>query len=220
MSDPRTLREMAKQTVNEMIERLPPRTMKPIVICCSQMWKPHIDALVPALEARAKRDQAVLHVFEPNFKFHRADVIQKPEHERLQSRSYRDRIEGLVHAHRRKIRQVAVQGGRCVIFNPLGYIGPNTALELAWASEYDMVVLAFTNHHEWLDKAGKKAHPRDGVTVTDGEECYNAFIDCVFIDDPQYKLPTPSTDKAMSTEDRAKWDKFVEEFYEWLVKYL
>lgn len=219
-SDPRVLREMARQTALEMRALLPRTTLKPIVICCSQMFKPIIDALVPALEAMADKSHAVLSVFEPDFKFHRTDMIQKPEHERLQSRSYRDRIRGLVYAHWRKIKQVAAQGGRCLIFNPLGYIGVNTALELAWANENDMVVLAFTNHHEWLDKAGKRAHPRDGTTVTDGEECLNALIDHAFTDNPQFKIPTPPAEKATSVEDRAKWDAFVEEFYRWLIKYL
>ncbi len=107
--------------------------MKTVCICGSQRYKDEIKAFSNRLKGLG-----VSVVFEPNFQRHRQKMIHKKEKERLKSKSYRDRIPGLVHEHFDRLRKADV----CFIFNKNGYLGINTTLEIGFAHGKNMVIYA------------------------------------------------------------------------------
>ena len=108
--------------------------MKSVCICASQRFKEEVEAFANRL-----RELGVPVVFQPNFKHHRKDMINKPEAERLQSKSYAAKITGFVFEHFNKLRKSDV----CYVFNKDGYAGINTTLEIGFAHGRDMIIYAF-----------------------------------------------------------------------------
>ena len=127
--------------------------MRPLVICASQRFKEPLDAFTPFLQKRG-----VL-VFGPNFRRHRRSSIQKPEHLRLKSLTYKAKVPGMVRAHFDNLDVVKGRGGACLIFNPAphnqssqyGYIGSNTQGEIGYAAAIHLPVLLIKPHQEeWI----------------------------------------------------------------------
>jgi len=107
--------------------------MKSVVICGSQRYREEIQKFAQRL-----RKFGVPVVFEPNFQRQRKALLAKQERERLQSKSYRDRVPAMVHEHFDRIRKADV----CFIYNKEGYLGINTTLELGFAHGKNMVIYA------------------------------------------------------------------------------
>lgn len=98
--------------------------MKSVVICSSQRFKDEIKEFVKRLRALG-----VITVYEPNFDRQKKEFVEKPESERLESKSYRDSVPGMVYAHLDRIDQ----GDVIFIFNKNGYVGVNTTGEMFYA---------------------------------------------------------------------------------------
>ncbi len=140
--------------------------MRPLVICCTQRFKPELETFVAFLEKKG-----VL-VFYPDFKRHRTDHIRKDEEERLESESYRDKVPGLVWAHFNNLDLVKSLCGICLIFNPLskgrqkketGYVGSNTQGEVGWAGGLKLPTIFLKPHNEkWMMTV---AHEKDRKRV-------------------------------------------------------
>ena len=107
--------------------------MRSVCICGSQRYKDEIRIL-----AKRLRELGVPIVFEPNFERHRKEMINKPEEERLESKSYRDKVPGMVYEHFERLRKADV----CYVYNKDGYIGVNTTLEIGFAHARDMIIYA------------------------------------------------------------------------------
>lgn len=107
--------------------------MKSVVICGSQRYKENIERF-----AKRLRKLGVPVVFEPNFERQRKKMLKKKERERLKSESYRIRVPGMVYAHLSRIELADV----CFIFNPDGYIGNNTTLEMGFARGQKKIIYA------------------------------------------------------------------------------
>lgn len=107
--------------------------MKSVVLCGSQRYKNEIKEW-----AKKLRKLGAPVVFEPNFERQRTKMTKAPESVRLLSKSYRDRVPAMVHAHFDRVRKADV----CFIYNKDGYIGVNTMLELGFAHGKNMVIYA------------------------------------------------------------------------------
>ena len=107
--------------------------MKSVVVCGSQRYKKEIKAF-----ARRLRDLGVPIVFEPNFERQRARMLTKEERERLKSKSYRERVPAMVHAHFDRIRKADI----AYFYNKNGYLGVNSMLELGFAHGKNMIIYA------------------------------------------------------------------------------
>ncbi len=97
--------------------------MKSVCILGSQRFKDEIDEYTKQLESRG------ITVFAPEFKDRSRAMADMPESQRLQVPEYRLRIPGLVHAHLQRIRESDV----CFVYNPKGYVGVNTTIEIGFA---------------------------------------------------------------------------------------
>lgn len=107
--------------------------MKSVVICGSQRYKDEIKKFADKL-----RELGVPIVFEPNFERQRKKMLLAKESERLQVKSYRDKVPAMVHEHFDRIRKADV----CYVYNKEGYLGINTTLELGFAHGKNMVIYA------------------------------------------------------------------------------
>lgn len=107
--------------------------MKSVVICGSQRYKEEIRNFANKL-----RKLGVPVVFEPNFERQRKKMLAAKESQRLQVKSYRDRVPAMVHEHFDRIRKADV----CYVYNRQGYLGINTTLELGFAHGKNMVIYA------------------------------------------------------------------------------
>lgn len=108
--------------------------MKSVCICSSQRFKTEVEEF-----AKKLRELGAPVVFEPNFKRHRKEMIEKPESERLQSKSYAEKVPGYVYEHFNKLRKADV----CYVYNKEGYAGINTTLEIGFAHALDMLIYAY-----------------------------------------------------------------------------
>lgn len=108
--------------------------MKSVCICASQRFKGEVEEFANRL-----RGLGVPVVFQPNFKHHRKEMIEKPEAERLQSKSYAAKVPGFVFEHFNKLRKSDV----CYVFNKDGYAGVNTTLEIGFAHGRDMIIYSY-----------------------------------------------------------------------------
>lgn len=124
---------------------------RPLVICCSQRFKEELDSFVRYLKKRG------VEVAYPNFRRHRKSLIHKSEQDRLRSESYKAKISGMVLSHLQRIRETALRGGICLIFNPsphkgqrrkYGYIGFNTMGEIFYSNANNVPVLMLKPHEE------------------------------------------------------------------------
>lgn len=108
----------------------------PVVICSSQRFKEAVEKLTEMLIARN------FLVYPPNFRRHLKNMIKKPEHLRLKSTSYENRVPALAYHHFQNLLVAANNGGVCFAYNERGYIGPNTLCEMDRANAYGMPVFA------------------------------------------------------------------------------
>jgi hypothetical protein len=115
--------------------------MRPVVICSSQRFKDGVYEFAAGLERLG-----VPLVITPDFKRHSKKMIQKPEQRRLKTTSYKVKVPGWVFKHFRNIDMVARMGGVCLIYNPKGYLGFNTTLEVGRADGKNMPIFAFEPH--------------------------------------------------------------------------
>ncbi len=118
----------------------------PIVICSSQRFKEPVERLTEILIQRN------FLVYPPNFKRHLKKMIVKPEHLRLQSRSYENRVPALAYDHFHNLHVAGNQAGVCFVYNEDGYIGRNTLSEMSIAHARGMPVFALMPH---LSRVGR-----------------------------------------------------------------
>lgn len=125
--------------------------MRPLVICGSQRFKQELDRFVEFLEKKR-----VL-IFFPNFAYHRKKFIRKKEVSRLKSRTYKNKVPGMVYAHLDNLDDVKGMNGICLIFNPrpgkeqrkkFGYIGFNTNFEAGYCRGVKLPILLLRPHEE------------------------------------------------------------------------
>ncbi len=109
--------------------------MRPVCICGSQRYKEEVAAY-----AKKLKDLGVPIVFEPNFKRHRKEMIEKEEGDRVKSKAYRRNAELWALQHFDRLRQTKELGGICLVFNKEGYIGSNTQGEIGFAHALGMVI--------------------------------------------------------------------------------
>ena len=119
--------------------------MKSIVILGSQRFKDEIDELAKDLE-----EFGATAVFKPEFKDRSRAMADMPESQRLQVPEYRLRIPGLVHAHLQRIREADV----CYVYNPGGYVGVNTTLEIGFAHGLNKIIYAYESETDF-EKGGE-----------------------------------------------------------------
>ncbi|MBI2637741.1 MAG: hypothetical protein HYW88_02465 [Candidatus Sungbacteria bacterium] len=113
--------------------------MKSVVICGSQRYKDEIKAFAQKL-----RKLGIPVVFEPNFERQRTKMLKAEEKDRLQVKSYRDRVPAMVHEHFDRIRKADV----AYFYNKHGYLGVNSTLELGFAHGKNMVIYALEPEKE------------------------------------------------------------------------
>lgn len=109
--------------------------MKSVCICSSQRFKAEVEEFSKCL-----KELGAPVVFEPNFKRHRKDMIEKPEAERLQSKTYAGKVPAYVYEHFNKLRKADV----CYVYNKDGYAGINTTLEIGFAHALDRLIYAYS----------------------------------------------------------------------------
>lgn len=115
--------------------------MRPVVICSSQRFKDEV-----RIFANNLAKLGVPLVIQPDFKRHSKKMVRKPEHRRLKIRSYKSRVPGMVFQHFRNIDMIASMGGVCFVYNPKGYVGFNTTLEVGRADGLRMPIFALEEH--------------------------------------------------------------------------
>ena len=115
--------------------------MKSVCICGSQRFKEEIEFFANKL-----KELGVPAVFEPEFKDRSRTFLELPEAERLStSGEYRMKVPGLVHAHLQRIREADV----IYVFNPNGYIGINTTLEIGFAHGLNKIIYVYESEPNW-----------------------------------------------------------------------
>lgn len=164
------------------LDREKEKAMKSVCICASQRFKKEVEEFADRLE------ELGVMVFRPNFRYHRREMIGKEEAERLQSRSYRERVPALVHEHFNKLRKADV----CFVFNPGGYVGVNTTLEIGFAHGRDMVIYALEPEKD----------------VEEGGELCRQLLYTEIVSTPEklaeklgYPLPKPTSKQGEEDED-------------------
>lgn len=108
--------------------------MKSVVLCGSQRYKDAIDQFADDLEKLG-----VVAVFKPEWKDRAQSVADMQEQERLKIPEYKVRIPGLVHAHLQRIREADI----CYVYNPEGYVGVNTTLEIGFAHGLNKIIYVY-----------------------------------------------------------------------------
>jgi hypothetical protein len=161
----------------------------PVVICSSQRFKEEVEELTHTLE-----DRGFL-VYPPNFRRHLKKMIRKPEHLRLQSKSYENRVPALAYHHFQNLAVASNLGGVCFVYNGCGYIGPNTLCEMAIAHFLGMPVLAAMPHH------GKIADFESTQKNVGGE----VLINRVLMSQDGTFLKRPSKKNGINLEDLCDW---------------
>lgn len=123
----------------------------PVIICSSQRHKEDVEQLTDLLFERN------FLVYPPNFSRHLSKMIRKPEHLRLQSKSYENRVPALTYHHFHNLRAGSMQGGVCFVYNKDGYIGRNTLSEMSIAHDRNMPVLALMPHFDRIGRSRRVA---------------------------------------------------------------
>ena len=112
--------------------------MKSVCILGSQRFKEEMESF-----ARSLRIMGVPLVYEPEFKERDAIFLNLTESERLsgedqKNKEYRRMVPGLVFHHLQRIREADV----VYVYNPGGYIGVNTTLEIGAAHMLNKPIFA------------------------------------------------------------------------------
>ena len=105
-------------------------------------------------------------VYPPNFRHHFRKMIVKPEHVRLRSKSYENRVPALAYHHFQNLIVASKAGGVCFTYNSSGYIGPNTLVEMGIAMILGMPVFALMPHKGKIaDFASTKKNIRGEILI-------------------------------------------------------
>lgn len=118
---------------------------KSVVFCCSQRFKKQMYEFIDKLKSIGN-----VVVYEPYFVGRQWRIAGAEEKQRLQSSHYRMQVPGLVRAHLERIRQADI----VFIFNPTGYVGVNTTLELGFANALNKPIYAMSTEMPF-DKGGE-----------------------------------------------------------------
>lgn len=114
--------------------------MKSVAFCASQRFKKEMEQFIEELRSFAKKKNAHLIVFEPNFEDRPKEFLIQHEKDRLRDPMYQATVAGKVYDHLfRKVRVADV----CFVFNKDGYLGVNTSGELFAASVLGKTIYAF-----------------------------------------------------------------------------
>lgn len=101
-----------------------------------------MERFVAELKRAAKKQNAHLIVFEPNFEERPQEFLAQHEKDRLKDPIYQATVAGKVYDHLfRKVRVADV----CFVFNKDGYLGVNTSGELFAASVLGKPIYALDN---------------------------------------------------------------------------
>lgn len=117
--------------------------MNSVCICGSQRFKNEIENFASELERLG-----VPLVYKPQFKERDYQFLNLPERERLStSDHYRRIVPGLVFHHLQRIREADI----VYVYNPEGYIGVNTTLEIGAAHALNKPIFAFSPEKPYED---------------------------------------------------------------------
>ena len=109
--------------------------MKSVCLVGSQRFKNEMECIAADL----RQFGAVL-VYEPQFREREQQFLNLPERERLQDQHYRRIVPGLVFHHLQRIREADI----IYVYNPGGYMGVNSTLEIGFAHALNKPIFVFS----------------------------------------------------------------------------